>query len=401
MNQDATTQNLSAEDLELNQKLGLEVPENEDNKSIWEYYFKLVRYMYRAELVSIENIPRFTEKFVNSVDKEAYLGKLKDYIGEKIDENNILDSIIKQDQIIAKLKEALEVVPADNAAQFIGEIFNGNPPEELLSELGIIVQELPQFSPQEIEILQQARIKEVLDQARRKPLNAKSLPTSPGFNRPFTPDEIGQIVDQFGQNYDQARIQKQAQESAKANQPYIPGRYQVNQAQTNNVGTILEPIAPPNFPRNTTPAPQNYTSDQSQFAQNSIRAVPAKKVISNRPPINSNPVQQNNPGYSPNQQVVSRQQPMGQMPPQMLNQQRQAINNPVYTQQRQNPRPIPVGNYRPGVFNNNGVVNGATGASLQGRSSSQPGNTQPQNSFRQNSSLPHKDNLNLSDLLGG
>lgn len=401
MNQDLQTSNLSQEDLELNQQLGLKIPEgeveSEDNSSVWDYYFRLVRYMYRAGLVSVENIPKFTQKLQNSPDRNNYLAQLKDYIGEKIDENKILNNIIKQDEITLKLKQALEIIPAENAAQFIGEIFNGNPPASLLKELNIVVQELPQFTPEEIELLQEAKLQDILNQSKRRPLNASNLVSNPGFNKPFTPEDIGNIVDQFGKNYDQVQLQKQAAERAKANQPFIPGRYQVNQPQNNSNSQVLSPIQAQNhaLPQNDSNSELN---NQNTSTTSQVRAMPAKKVILNKPVVSASQNPSMNPNYPVNRPQMPNSQP-NTIPSQFnTNQQRQPINNPVFNPQRQ-ARPIPVNNpnFRPSP----GISNAAQNNFIRPQNQPVGQNNPSSGGIRNASGLPHKDVQGLDALLGG
>jgi|GEM_PF-4182695 len=378
----------------LNQELNLVIPENEgqdeQNKKYWNSFFRLLRTMYVEEMIEVNDTQAYIESFSRAKDKQTYLSALTKQALAKMEQNKILRQLFNYESLVEKLKQALEVVPAEYAAQFIGEIFNENPPQELLDELGIKVELPPEFTQEEIEILQQGRIQDILKQ---KPLNAKNIATSPGFNKPFSPEDIGQIVDQFGQNYNQAQLQKQAAQRAKANQPYIPGRYQVNQPQTANVGTILEPIEAPAFPRKSTPAPQNYSQPPTQFATSNVRAVAAKKIS---PAINPNFNLQRNPAYPPNSQPSSQVRPMSQMPPQMVNRQQ-----PGGFPQQNSQRPIPVGNSSPRAINNN-YPNNAPRMSVANPGNIKPGNNgdQAQNGLNSVSSLPHKEEHGLADLLG-
>lgn len=388
-NTQTTTTNSATDDqaiLELNKLLSLQIPtealSDPQKVDYWEKFFKIIRDMYNLELVSIPNVPQFVEKFRATLDPEKFLTTLADMAADKLRENEDIQGLVEQDEFNGKLTQVLQALPADQIPVFIDNLFKGNPPQKLLDELGLVYQVIPQFTPEEIEIMQQGRIKDVLESAKRRPIDARDLATSPGFNKPFTPDEISNIVNQFGTNYQQVKNDQQRNPAVNN----IPDRYVVKPGQNTNNSGFLEPIQPMAFPRNrvgvnspTDPIPAN------QFSQ--VRAMPAKNVP-RQPTIQMNQAPRPNTNFVnpfPNGQGTG---PMPRPQPQ-----RSAIGNPIFNGQRRAmpPRPIPVFGYRPNANFTRPPANNFV--------NSQP--TITNNIVNNSPDLPHRHENDLNDLLHG
>lgn len=121
-----TGQITSQEEQELNQKLGLVLPQGLITESIpmWLSYFRLIRFMYIKEILPVENVPQMLADFAEIPDryKSEFIGKLYDMAQDQINKIISLEELHAAADLENQIQELIAKLPPELATQFQQEV---------------------------------------------------------------------------------------------------------------------------------------------------------------------------------------------------------------------------------------------------------------------------------------